>query len=79
MAAIASVTVHPSATPGMLRVKGTVTTTGDTYVSKFSNIESVFCNDQTTAGGASATFSGGTVTVACTNGDVVDLLIFGNE
>jgi hypothetical protein len=77
MAAIANVTEFPLQDPNLQLVVGTVTTTGDTYVSKFSAIKAVFVNDQTTKGGASATYTGGTVTVACTNGDVVDLLIIG--
>lgn len=65
--------------PTLQIVNVTVATTGDTFVSKFGTVTSVQVNDQTTTGGASATFSGTTVTIACTNGDVVDLWIWGKQ
>lgn len=79
MAAIASTTIREiSPSMGMQIMKGTVTTTGDTFRSKFGQIRSVQISDRTTSGGARATFSAGTVTVACTSGDVVDMIIFGD-
>ena len=63
--------------PNTQIVNVTVATNGDTFESKFGNVRGVWVNDQTTTGGASATFSGSTVTIACTNGDVCDLLIWG--
>ena len=57
----------------------TVTTTGDTYTSRFKNVNSVLVSDRTTIGGARAsTVSGGTITITCTGGDVVDLWIVGD-
>jgi len=78
MAAIASVTSwYPGGNIGMEVVRGTVTTTGDTYTSKLGTIEAVFVHDETTTGGANATFATNVVTVAATGSDVVDILIFG--
>ena len=79
MAAIASVTKRETGSPGEEIVRGTVTTTGDTYSSRLKKITHVFAHDETTTGGAKATFSGQTVTVTCTGGDVVDLHILGTE
>ena len=78
MAVLASTTIKEIT--GILSleiVRGTVTTTGDTYNTKFGKIFNVQIHDETTAGGAYATWSGGTITVTCTSGDVVNLLIFG--
>lgn len=58
-------------------VRGTVTTSGDTYNTKFGKIFNVQIHDETTAGGAYATWTGGIITIVSTNGDVVNLLIFG--
>ena len=80
MAVLASTKVTEiTGIPGVEVVYGTVTTTGDTYVSRFREITSVQISDQTTTGGANCTYSGGTVTITATNGDVVDLLIFGKD
>jgi len=78
MAAIANVTrVGYTGNIGMEVVRGTVTTTGDTYSSRFNNITAVLIHDETTTGGAKATFSGKTVTITATGADVVTLMIFG--
>ena len=65
--------------PTLQIVRVTVATTGDTFESKFKEVVSVVVNDETTTGGASATFSGRTVTVNCTNGDLVNLWIWGHR
>ena len=65
------------ANPNLQIVNVTAATTGDTFTSKFKTVHNVLTNDQTTTGGSSATWSGRTVTVACTNGDTVDLWIWG--
>jgi hypothetical protein len=83
--AAALVTVIVDKTPtgavDMEVIKCTTTTTGDWYISqKFSTVIAAFVNDQTTKGGASVTISANNkVTIACTGGDVVDLLIFGRK
>ena len=65
--------------PGVYLVNCTVGTTGDTYASKLGKVKGVIAHDETTQGGANATFSGQTVTVTCTGGDVVDLLMWGEQ
>lgn len=81
MVAIASVTeFEVPGVPSVQLVKGTVTTNGDTYVSKFSTIYNVQCTKY--SGGSTiikTTVSGGTVAVACDSGDVVYLEIWGNR
>ena len=80
MAALASVTeTEVTGLPGVQIVKGTATATGDTYTSRFRLVTNAFVNDQTTKGGASVTYATGVVIVNCTNGDVVDLMIFGKD
>lgn len=78
MAALASVTTKQlTSLIGLEIVKGTVTTTGDKYTSRFSNIVSVQISDRTTAGVARVAVSGSEITITCTSGDVVDLWIAG--
>lgn len=78
MAALASVTTKQlTSLIGLEIVKGTVTTTGDKYTSRFSNIVSVQISDRTTAGVAKVSVSGSEITITCTSGDVVDLWIAG--
>ena len=78
MAALASVTRKEiTGNLGQEIVRGTVTTSGDTFASRFGTIQQVFIHDETTLGGARATFSGSTVTITCTAADVVDLMIVG--
>ena len=50
----------------------------DWFVTRFGTVSHVFVSDETTVGGAKATFSGGMVTVNATASDVVTLMIFGN-
>jgi hypothetical protein len=79
MAVIASVTKKEiTGVIGMEIIRGTVTTSGDTYASRFGKIWAVIVHDETTLGGAKAVATGSSVAVTCTNGDVVDLLIFGS-
>ncbi len=79
MAVLASVTkAEITGLQGCEVVSGVVTTSGDTYTSRFGTIFSVLVSDRTTLGGARAsTVSGGVVTITCTNGDTVDLQIWG--
>jgi len=78
MAALASVTRKElTGIFGLEVVKGTVTTTGDTFTSKFGTIIGVQISDRTTTGGARVSTSGSTVTITCTSGDVIDLWIMG--
>jgi hypothetical protein len=63
---------------GMEVVRGTVTTSGDTFNSRFGNILVALVSDETTLGGAKVTWTGSSVAITCTNGDVVDLIIFGH-
>ena len=78
MAVLASVTKKElTGNLGLEIVTGTVTTTGDTYVSKFGTIVSVVAHDRTTVGVVKCAVSGGTLTITCTSGDVVDLWITG--
>lgn len=61
-------------------VRGVNVQTGDTYSSKMKNIMGIFCHDENRAQtGATATFSGQTVTVTCTNNDEINLLIAGRK
>mgnify|MGYP001567933057 CR=1 FL=1 len=78
MAVLASVTRMETFHPAIELVKGTVTTSGDTYSSRLGKVIGVLISDRTTLGGARAsTISGQTITITCTNGDVVDMLIWG--
>lgn len=81
MAVLASTTVYEvPGRPEMEIIKGTVTTTGDTYVSKFSTIYGVTA--QLYSGGTTVlktTVSGGTVTITGTSGDVIYLVIYGTR
>ena len=77
MAVLASVTKMDTFHPAVELVRGTCTTTGDTYVSRIKKIQGVIISDETTVGVSKATFSGQTVTVTTTGGDVVNLLIWG--
>lgn len=61
---------------GMEVVRGTAQN-ADTYKSRLGNVTHVLVHDETTAGGAKVSVSGQTVTITCTNSDVIDLLIFG--
>ena len=61
-------------------VRGTCSTGagGDVFYSRFGSIQSVLISDETNAGAAKATFSGGVVTITATISDIVTLIIFGS-
>ena len=64
--------------PGLEFVRITNCQTADTYVaSKIGRIEGFAITDETTTGGAKATFTGHTLTITCTNDDEINLIIWG--
>jgi hypothetical protein len=80
---LASVTVNNReksvGNPDIELANVTAAADGDTFTSKFGTVLAAFSNDQTTKGGSSCTVSGRTVTIACTAGNTLDLIIIGRE
>lgn len=80
MAALAStVETEVTGVPGLQLVRGTVTTDGDTFQSRYREVTNCFIHDRTTVGVAKVAISGGEITVTCTSGDIVDLEIWGKD
>lgn len=79
MAHIASVTENETGSPGEQTVTGTVTTDGDYYDSRLGTIDHVIISNRTNVGVTKVAVSGQRITITCTSGDVVDMIIRGKE
>ena len=69
--------INPSI--GMEVISATTTTTGDWLFSKFGTIHSVFCTGIGHAAFVTSIGADSKITITCTGGDIVELLVFGTN